>query len=340
VKAFMIDVSVVLPTHNRRLLVSQAVNSILRQEGVSLELIVVDDGSTDGTGPWLERMALRDPRIKVVHHESPRFLPNARNAGVGQATGRWVAFCDDDDLWAPDKLASQLAALRASSTRWGCTGVVVIDDGLEIIGHLHVEGGAAFPRLLEVNTIRVSSAIAELGLIREVGGFDPSLRASEDWDVWIKLAQHSPLTAVDRPLVAYRQGAQSMSMDVNRMRTSRSIIVDRYAKLAARHGAKPDEVSYQRFLAKQLLRGGARAQAAFILGGLAFKHRRWRELPVATAALISPRLTDRIGAFRAAARVPAAWRREAEAWIKPIREGDRSEGCDFHGDAELEAPRA
>jgi glycosyltransferase involved in cell wall biosynthesis len=119
-------------------------------------------------------MAATDSRIKVVHHETPRFVSNARNAGVGQASGRWAAFCDDDDLWARDKLASQLAALRASSARWGCTGVVVVDDRLEITGHYTVEGGAAFLRLLEVNTIPTgSSMIAELGLVREVGGFDP-----------------------------------------------------------------------------------------------------------------------------------------------------------------------
>jgi hypothetical protein len=148
------------------------------------------------------------------------------------------------------------------------------------------------------------------------------------------------LAAVDRPLIAYRLGAQSLSMDVNRMRTGRSIIVDRYAALAARYGARPDEASHERYLAKQLLRGGSRAQAALILAGLAFKHRHWRELPVAAAALISPRLTDRLGALRAAARVPAAWRREAEAWIKPIREAGQTEARDFPVNAELEAPRA
>jgi glycosyltransferase involved in cell wall biosynthesis len=322
----LVDVTVVVPTHNRRQLVAQAVHSILRQEGVSLELVVVDDGSTDGTGPWLDRIAATDSRIKIVHHERPRFISSARNAGIAKASGRWVAFCDDDDLWAPDKLSSQLAALRASSARWGCTGVVVVDEHLEIIGHHHVEGGEVLGRLLEVNTIPTgSSVIAELGLMREIGGFDPVLRGSEDWDVWIKLGQHSPLAAVDRPLIAYRLGAQSLSMDVNRMRTGRAIIVDRHAALAARHGARPDEASHERYLAKQLLRGGRRLQAAAIFTSLAFKHRRWRELPRAAAALVAPHLTDRLGRSRATADVPPAWRREAETWIQPIRAACRTE---------------
>ena len=334
----MVDVTVVVPTHNRRELVAQAIHSILHQVGVSLELVVVDDGSTDGTGPWLDRIAATDSRVKVVHHERPRFISGARNAGIGRASGRWVAFCDDDDLWAPDKLSSQLAALRASSARWGCTGVVVVDEHLEIIGHHFVIGGEVLTRLLEFNTIPTgSSVIAELSLVREIGGFDPALRGSEDWDVWIKLAQHSPLAAVDRPLIAYRLGAQSLSMDVNRMRTGRSIIVDRYAALASRHGARPDEASHERYLAKQLLRGGSGLQAASIFTSLAFKHRRWRELPRAAASLVAPRLADRLGRSRASTHVPPCWRGEAEAWIRPIRAACRTDLRRSRVGAEVEA---
>jgi hypothetical protein len=156
--------------------------------------------------------------------------------------------------------------------------------------------------------------------------------------VWIKLGQHSPLAAVDRPLIAYRLGAQSLSMDVNRMRTGRSIIVDRYAALAAQHGARPEEASHERYLAKQLLRGGLRLQAASIFTSLAFKHRRWRELPRAAAALVAPRLTDRLGESRATAKVPATWRCEAEAWIRPIRAAGRTEVRHRYLDTEVEAP--
>src|ERR1700758_225015 len=99
------DVSVVLPTHNRLHLLPVAIGSILRQEGVELELIVVDDGSTDGTGAWLDRLAAAEPRVKVVHHDRPRLMSGARNAGIARASSPWVAFCDDDDVWAPGKLA-------------------------------------------------------------------------------------------------------------------------------------------------------------------------------------------------------------------------------------------
>src|SRR4051794_34258617 len=210
----MIDVSVVVPTHDRRQILPQTVQSILCQRGVAIELIAVNDGSTDGTGPWLDRLAATDPRVKIVHHAEPRFVSGARNAGIARAAGRWVAFCDDDDIWAPDKLAVQLSALRVGSARGGCTGVAVGGERLQVIGHHHVEGGDVLASLLESNRIPTgSTVIAECDLIRDVGGFDPGLRGSEDWDLWVRLALHSPLAAVDRPLIAYRLGRQSLSMN-------------------------------------------------------------------------------------------------------------------------------
>lgn len=321
----MVDVSVIVPTHNRRQMLPQAVSSILRQHGVSIELIVVNDGSSDETRPWLDRLAAADPRVKVVHHVKPRFISGARNVGIRCATARWVAFCDDDDLWAPDKLVSQLAAMRASATRWSCTGVAVVDENLEIVGHYHVKGGAALAGLLERNGIPTgSSVIVERQLVRQVGGFDPALRGSEDWDLWIRLAQHSPLAAVDRPLIAYRLGRQSLSMNIGPMRAGRLAIAERYAALAAAHGVESDEAGHERYLARQLLRAGARWRAASIFGALAFRHRHWRELPRVAAALVAPRFTDRVGQARAAAAVPAHWRQEVEAWLRPIREASQA----------------
>ena len=317
----MIDVSVVVPTHNRVRILPQTIRSILRQQGVAIELIVVDDGSTDGTRPWLDRLATTDLRVKVVHHAEPRFISEARNAGVARASGRWIAFCDDDDLWAPDKLTAQLAAIRSDAARWACTGVAVVDEGLRIIGHHHATGGDLLAGLLASNRIpATSSVIAERELLRNAGGFDPSLRGSEDWDLWIRLAQGSPVAAVDRPLVAYRLGRQSLSLDVAPMRMGRRIIAARYAALAAAHGVSSDEAGHERYLAKQLLRSGARWPAASIFAKLALRHGRWRELPRVAAALMAPRMTDRIGQARSAAAVPSVWREQAETWLAPLRD--------------------
>ena len=155
----MVDVSVIVPTHNRRQILPQAVQSILRQHGVSIELIVVNDGSTDETRAWLDLLEAADPRVKEVHHLTPRFISGARNVGIRCDSARWVAFCDDDDLWAPDKLATQLSALRASAARWGCTGVAVGDENLQVIGQHHGKGGAVLAALVRGNVIPTGSSV-------------------------------------------------------------------------------------------------------------------------------------------------------------------------------------
>jgi glycosyltransferase involved in cell wall biosynthesis len=314
------DVTVVIPTHNRRDLVPATIASVLNQRGVRVHVVIVDDGSTDGSGVWLDRVAAREPRIEVVHHQRPRRLPAARNAGTARARGRWIAFCDDDDLWAPDKLNAQIDALAAGSARWACTGTVSVDRDLKIIGHHQIQGGEVLRALLARNEIPSgSSVMAELDFIKEAGGFDETLTASEDWEMWIRLAQRSTLAVVDRPLLAYRQAAGTMSTDTGRMRSSRAIVLERYAALAAQYGVQPNDVAFERFLAKQMLRAGAGRKAASIYAGLVREHRRWQDVPRMVAALLAPRLTDRVGTARASAAVPRAWRIEADAWLEPFR---------------------
>lgn len=317
----MIDASVIVPTHNRLRLLPATIDSILRQQDVRLQLIIVNDGSADGTAMWIDRLAAQDPRVAPIHHERSRGPSAARNSGVAQATGRWIAFCDDDDLWAPDKLAAQLGALRASAARWACTSAVLVNEKLEIIGHQRVRGGEILSDLLQRNTIwSGSSVIAEAALLRELGGFDPVLSACEDWDLWIRLARHSPLAAVQRPLLAHRQSNGSLSGNIDEMRSGHSIVVTRYAALAAQRGVEVAEMDYERFLAKQLLRSGSRRQAAEIFARFFVRHRRWGDLPRVAAAAIAPRLTNHIGNRRAAAAVPPAWKMEVSSWLRPFRE--------------------
>ncbi len=311
------DVTAVVPTHNRLALVKLALASILRQQGVSIEVVVVDEASRDGTRQWLDALASVDRRVKVVHHDTPKGLPGARNAGIERASGRWVAFCDDDDLWAPYKLVKQVEALTATRSRWACTAAVLVDECWRIIGHHHVTGGDIARDILARNAVSsgASSVVAELNLIRELGGFDESLTSSEDWDLWIRVAQRSPIAAVDRPLIAYRQAAGSMSANVGRMRTNRARIIQRYRQLARDWNVDADDASYERFLAKQLLRSGSRFRSAGAFAHLVMKHGKLRELPRIAAALFAPRLTHKVGNSRAAASVPSDWRAEAEAWL-------------------------
>src|SRR5438128_8506232 len=98
------DVTVVVPTKDRRQVLDVALRSILAQEGVDVRVVVVDDGSSDGTAAWLADL---DPRVEVVRHDTPTGAAAARNDGLDRVTTDWGAFCDDDDVWAPTKLAKQ-----------------------------------------------------------------------------------------------------------------------------------------------------------------------------------------------------------------------------------------
>src|SRR5688572_3616095 len=101
------DVSVVIPTRNRwELLSTGALPSALAQEGVEVEVHVIDEGSSDATSQELER--LNEPRVHVIRHDRPHGVAQARNAGIAAARGQWVAFLDDDDIWAPQKLRRQI----------------------------------------------------------------------------------------------------------------------------------------------------------------------------------------------------------------------------------------
>src|SRR5688572_6566741 len=125
-----IDVSVVVPTRNRSTLLMRTLRSVLRQQDVEFEVIVVDEASTDDTPAMLA--ALDDPRVRVIRHEVPLWLAAARNRGAAEARGEWLAFVDDDDLWAPDKLVRQVHAAQDAGREWVYTGAVNF-DGCRIV---------------------------------------------------------------------------------------------------------------------------------------------------------------------------------------------------------------
>ena len=119
-----IAVSVIVPTRNRSSLLAMTLRSVLRQRDVDFEVIVVDEASTDDTAAVIAAFA--DPRIRVIRHETALGVSAARNHGATEARGHWLAFIDDDDLWAPDKLSRQLRAAREEGRDWVYTGAIVI----------------------------------------------------------------------------------------------------------------------------------------------------------------------------------------------------------------------
>jgi glycosyltransferase involved in cell wall biosynthesis len=314
-------ITVVVPTRDRRAFLLAALRSILAQRDVDVRVVVVDEASSDGTADAVE--ALRDARIEVVRHDEPKGVADARNAGLARVTTPWVAFCDDDDLWAPDKLTAQLAAIEGTpGARWACTGSISVDAELVILGHQRPPAPGDNGELLRAGNVipaGSSSVLAETALVREVGGFDRWPTGVEDYDLWVRLGQWSPLATVDRPLVAYRVWPGSMSTDIDRMRTGRARVVARHRRAVDPARTRELDLRHRQYLARFPLRARDRRTAAREHLRIAWQFRSPRHVVHAVLALAAPDFAERRRARLERAEVPAWWAAAADAWLDELR---------------------
>jgi glycosyltransferase involved in cell wall biosynthesis len=199
-------VSVIVPTSNRAGWVTEAVASVLAQSYKDFELIVVDDGSTDAT---LEALGPFYRQAQVLRLEKRRGVAAARNLGVAAARGEWLAFLDSDDLWRPDKLARQMTYLEKHPGLLICqTDEVWLRNGARVnvpLTHRKV-GGEIFLPSLERCMISPSAVVLHRRLLEEVGPFDETLPAAEDYELWLRVTWRYPVGLLPEPLVVKRGG--------------------------------------------------------------------------------------------------------------------------------------
>ena len=245
----MTTVSVVIPTHNRRASLARAVRSVLAQEGVDLQVLVVDDGSAPAVRPWT------DARVRVLRNDRAEGVAAARNRGLDEASGEWIAFLDDDDIWAATKLAAQLRS-AAATTAWSFTGAVSVDPTLEVVSttRAFIEAAQSIDRRNAIPA-GASNVVVRAEVMHEAGRFDRRLRHMADWDMWIRVGTLGPAVAVDEPAVAYVQHAGNSSLDVATVPAEMDIIRSRY-------GGRIDEAYVWRWIAWSHLRSGRRGAAA------------------------------------------------------------------------------
>ncbi len=204
------EVTVVIPTRDRWSLLDATLASVLRQQEVGVEVVIVDDGSSD-PAPTRPR-TLGDPRVRVLRNERSGGVAAARNRGIAAARAEWVAFLDDDDLWAPDKLRRQLAAARGLSS-FVYSGAMLVDVRGRILGYSPAPSTEKVLRTLTAFCAipaGASNVIAPTATLRELGGFDEQLVHLADWDMWARLAKRLTPTPCDGPLVAYVQHVRNM----------------------------------------------------------------------------------------------------------------------------------
>jgi glycosyltransferase involved in cell wall biosynthesis len=199
------EISVIIPTHNRRAMLREALASVIAQRGASFEVIVVDDGSTDRT--W-DDLSAGAENIRTVR-TARRGPAAARNHGIALARGDLIAFLDSDDLWMPEKLARQSAFMRRNS---GCaisqTGETWLRHNRRVNpGRRHSKRpGDIFADALHTCLISPSAVILRRKLLDEVGGFDDDMAACEDYDLWLRILARHQVGLLDEPLVVRRAG--------------------------------------------------------------------------------------------------------------------------------------
>jgi glycosyltransferase involved in cell wall biosynthesis len=286
------SVSVVLATYNYGRYLAGALDSALGQTLNDLEIIVVDDGSTDETKDVIVRY-LGNPRVRYfgVNHSGQ---PAAKNIGIRLARAPLIAFLDADDLWLPTKLEKQVALFVADP----CLGVVysrrqLIDEqGRQLhFPQPHLPRGQVLADMFRQNFICFSSAVVRRDILDQVGMFDTNLALAIDYDLWLRVAQRFPFDYVDEPLVMYRTGHASLSRRTEeRLKTAAGIMTRFLNDYGGRNALDPGLVR--------------RAQAeTYYEIALATRNRsRWAALPWYGRAL---RSTPRFGlAWQGLASLP------------------------------------
>jgi glycosyltransferase involved in cell wall biosynthesis len=336
-----LSVAVVIPTFNRRDLVTQAVRSVLGQTYRDLSCLVIDNGSTDGTAEALA--AIADPRLRLIVHDRPMGGPGARNLGIAAAEGSaWVAFLDSDDVWAPTKIERQMAAVaRHPVACWSATACVSVGDDLTVRHAVRLRDIPPGPEptslvsseevrrlLLEDNRVPAgnSTVLASKAVLDRAGGFDAHLATCDDWDLWLRIAALSPLAYIDAPLAAYRLwDGQSSANERAFMRDAATVRSRNFVDA----GPVPRQffARWEREAARRHVAARRRLPAARSYIRAAWVGAAPGQLVYAAAAVTLPGVAERrLRRLEAAERLPGGWEDEAEPWLATWRSAPNRNG--------------
>ena len=199
-------VSVVIPTHNRADLLPRAIDSVLNQTYTNFEILVVSDGSTDNTEEVVKAYSDKDARVKYYGYSPARGGNIARNTGIEASHGEYIAFLDDDDEWLPEKLEKQVMLLNQNdNVGLVYTGVhiIYVNEKVEY-NSMSKERGDLKKRILIDNCVGTTSTVVlRKSILQKSGMFDIELKALQDFDLWIRIAQYSNVDVVPEPMINY-----------------------------------------------------------------------------------------------------------------------------------------
>ncbi len=227
-------VSVVIPTYNRGDTIKKSIDSVLAQIYKNLEVIVVDDGSTDNTQDVVESYV--DPKVRYVKLPKNRGANVARNTGIKRAKGEFIAFLDSDDRWEPEKISKQMEVYENSSDDIKvvyCGEDMQSDKGNRFYmpeKWVNPKEGDVFRPLLRGNFVGTVSLLVKKECFEEVGYFDEELPRAQDWDMALRLAKEFKFKLVDEPLVTVYYSQDSISSDYEALANALEKLFDKHRK--------------------------------------------------------------------------------------------------------------
>jgi len=295
----MSEVSVIIATHDRWTLLSRALRCALAQLDVAVEVIVVDDGSTTPPPPdpvWT------DPRVRMIRQATNQGYVAARNAGAEASKGEWLAWLDDDDLWAPSKLARQLAAARTDGAVLAYAAAAVVDERLRPLETWPAPPVDDLAKEL-VRDVLIpaggSNVIARRAAVIACGGFDNSFDHLADWDMWLRLARQGPAARCEQPLLAYvlhdknmhRNAAAALMEEFDRL-------VDKHAAWAATMGVSFNRSWFSRYPTRLLVSRGRRREAFAMVARYCLRRPTPANVRLAISALAGDGFARRYRRFR------------------------------------------
>ncbi len=227
-------VSVVIPAHNSMAYLPETLESVLAQTFTDFEVLIIDDGSSDHIVTWASQIV--DARVKLIS-QANKGLAGARNTGIGEAQGEYIAFLDADDLWEPTILEKQVPCLDDNPAiglvhSW----MLLVDEEGRSTGRVMTSEaeGNVWEKVIEKNVIACPSVVVRRHCFETVGVFDPKSKPLEDWDMWIRIAEHYPFALVRETLSYYRQLPNSMSKNYQAMEKAFHIVIEKAFKSASK----------------------------------------------------------------------------------------------------------
>ncbi len=229
-------ISVVVPAHNREKYIRRSLNSVLRQTYSNIEVIVVDDMSSDNTVDVA--LGLNDPRMRIIRHEKNLGASGARNSGIDAAQGQLIAFQDTDDVWLPNKLEKQLKCLQAHPKSKFSFGAFIRISGktAEIIASIpECDVGQLFSLMLKENLVTPQTILADAAFMKAHGKFDTNLIRYEDWDLGLRVFELTTIAYDSEPLVIAYNTPGSLSSNVLQDGVARKLIATKHFSKFVKH---------------------------------------------------------------------------------------------------------